>query len=320
MHITNVFSTSQNLFETFLQILNAMSLGFFFGILYYKTKNIWSVIFLHAFYDFALILSEMNVIKECTYTMPTFITTVVDSITMILMISIWLLTAYLIINKTSYPDKKVSRKKNPYIKFAIVGIIISFILMFVPFNEIIPGYVDNSICYSYKKIGDLDNYVVHYPSSRNYTIDIDREELEYVENEKQEVFTEYKINNYNIEFEIKSGVLFIKNKNTESKYETKFKNVKDIEILENGDTYLVVILSSDNNDTVYFSNYITKTNISNKEDFLDSLESSFIEFALPEVYKIGYITFDESEVKYPYIESNDNEEFIIKNGELFIVE
>ena len=319
MHIINILG-NQGLYETIIQMLNATTLGFLLGCLYYKTKNIWSVIILHAFYDFALILAEMNVIKECTYTMPTFITTVVDSISILLMISIWLLCAYLIIIKTDYPGKKASKKKNPYIKYAVSGIIISFLLMFIPFDKIIPGYVDNSICYSYKKTSDLDNYIIHYPSLRNYNIDVDREELEYVENEDQEVFEEMKINNYNLEFEVNRGSLFINNKNTNESYETKFDKVKSVEVLQNSDTYVVIIHSNYNDDTIYYSNFITENNISNKKDFLEEFESSFIEYAVPIIENVGYITFDESEIKYPYFESTDGEEFIIKNGELFIVE
>lgn len=75
MHITNL--GAQTTFETILQIINATAIGVLFGSIYYKTKNIWTVIFLHSFYDFSIFLGEMNMIKDCTYNEPTFGVTLV---------------------------------------------------------------------------------------------------------------------------------------------------------------------------------------------------------------------------------------------------
>ena len=315
MHIVNILG-NQGLFETLLQVMNATALGFLFGCIYYKTKNIWSIIFLHAFYDFTLIISEMNVIKDCTFTIPTFTTTMVDLLSIIILMSIWLLTALLIIRKTNYPDKKVSKKENPTTKYVVAGIIIALIMSFIPFSELIPGYVNNTICYTYKELNDLDNYTIHYPSERNYSIKLEKEEKTFVQDEDNQVFEEYNNNSYNFDFIIESNKLYVINKNTEYKKELYFDNVSSILILNN---YEIVVLSTTNSDTVYYSNYITYDNINNKDSYLYDLEDSFIEYSVPEIKKLGYITFDDSDTEYPYL-YNDKNEFIIKNGELFIVE
>ena len=69
IHFTNIID--QTILETILQVINAISLGMLLGAIYYKTKNIWAVIFLHAFYDFAIFLNQISYVKDCTYSTPT---------------------------------------------------------------------------------------------------------------------------------------------------------------------------------------------------------------------------------------------------------
>ena len=69
MHISNLL-TGQSLFQTITQILQATSIGILFGSIYYRSKNIWSVIFLHGLYDFSIMLSDINLVKDCTYGTP----------------------------------------------------------------------------------------------------------------------------------------------------------------------------------------------------------------------------------------------------------
>ena len=64
VHLTNALS-GQDIITTLMQVLQASSLGILLGSIYFITKNIWSVVFLHAFYDFAIMLSEVNSYKDC---------------------------------------------------------------------------------------------------------------------------------------------------------------------------------------------------------------------------------------------------------------
>ena len=63
MHITNLFATPQGFVDTLMQILQALASGFLFGSIYYRTKNIWTLAFLHGFFDFSLMLAEVNTLK-----------------------------------------------------------------------------------------------------------------------------------------------------------------------------------------------------------------------------------------------------------------
>ena len=65
MHITNIFQ-GQTVFETVMQIIQATSLGFLLGSIYFRSKNIWAVVFLHTFYDFSFMFPEVNSLKDCT--------------------------------------------------------------------------------------------------------------------------------------------------------------------------------------------------------------------------------------------------------------
>lgn len=320
VHVINILN-NQSFLETLFQIANACSLGFLLGCIYYRTKNIWSLVFLHAFYDFALILSEMNVIKDCTYTMPNFSTSIVNSITNILMIIIWLTTAIIIINKTNFPDERVSKKRNKNNKYLVVTIILSFLLMFVPFERIIPGYEKNIICYTFKTTTPLELYTAHIPSYETYKISLTREDPTYVVNDKGEVSLSKTYNNYELYFTEEDGELYLVNKNTSQKYNLGYTDVTNIEILKNNDVYLIVIVSDYNDGTIYYSNYITDYNLSNDKNYLEDVSYSFIEYAVPKIDKLGYITFEYNlEKKIPYLLSEDGKEFIIKNGELFLIE
>lgn len=318
MHIVNALG-NQGLFETLLQIMNATSIGFLFGCIYYKTKNIWTVIFLHSFYDFTLLLSDMNTIKDCTYSVPTFITSITDFISISILIGIWLLTSLLIIDKTNYPDKKASRKSKSYKKYAIAGIIGLLLLSMISFNEIIPGYVDNVTCYMYKEADSIDYYTVHYPSKRDYYITYSREDPMYVVDNNDVVSLSSSINNFDLEFKIDSNRLIVKNNKTKYTKKFDFKKIVDLEILHNEDEFTIVLLSNENDDTVYYSNYINYNNLSNDNSYIDEIENSFKEFALPKINNLGYITIDDTQYKYPLFLSDSDEKFIIKNDGIFII-
>lgn len=70
IHLSNILA-GQDLFTTIIQVIQATSAGLLLGSIYYKTKNIWAVIFLHGIYDFCLMLGDLNLIKDCTFNTPT---------------------------------------------------------------------------------------------------------------------------------------------------------------------------------------------------------------------------------------------------------
>ena len=301
MHIMNL--GTQTVFETILQVINAVALGLLLGSIYYKTKNIWSVIFLHALYDFAIFLGEMNLVKDCTYNTPTFGVTLVNCFGIIVVSAIWVLSAILVLRKTDFPRKKAKKRINNSI--IIASIMIAFVLLFLPIEKLVPEYEDYKVCYDYNTIESFNNYTTHYPSYDRY----------YIESKKEDS-DEY---NYNFEFSINNGRVVIKNLITNISVTLKYKNVINLEVLENETDYLIVVHTYENESTIYYSDYLDKAEIINEDYYLDGIKSSFKKFEFPEVSNVGYITLDDTGYKYPFIVSVNSDYFIIKNGELYLI-
>ena len=63
-HLVNVFS-GQDLFTSIMQVIQTSAIGILFCSVYYASRNIWSLVFLHSFYDFSILLGEVNSYKDC---------------------------------------------------------------------------------------------------------------------------------------------------------------------------------------------------------------------------------------------------------------
>ncbi|MBR4178522.1 MAG: CPBP family intramembrane metalloprotease [Bacilli bacterium] len=308
MHITNL--GAQTTFETILQIINATAIGVLFGSIYYKTKNIWTVIFLHSFYDFSIFLGEMNMIKDCTYNEPTFGVTLVSSIGMVLVSLLWILNAILVIKKTNFPDKRASKNKS--INTVKLLIVIVFIIALLPFENFFKEeYEDYEVCYNYTKIDMPKNYTIHSPNFKSYNIE------KIVETEE----TYMNIFNYRYLVYLENGKVKMKNINTNYEVTFSFKDITDIEVIESENRFMLVFLSSENESTIYYSDYIERMNMSDENSYLDSMEEKFKKYELPEVSRIGYITIDHNDlIKYPFISSLYYDYFMIKDGELYLLD
>ena len=315
MHISNV--GVQTVYETVLQVINATAIGILLGSIYYKTKNIWSVIFLHAIYDFAIFLGEINLVKECTYNTPSFGVTVVDCIGIIAVSLLWIFNAVLVLRKCNFPDKKASRKNNNDI---FICIVISFIVIFIPFDKLVPDYNDYEVCYTYNEIDPLEDYVEHYPHYSFYKIEGNKKEEVFEETVNGKVVERVQEENFDYIFELNdNGIVEIENNLTEYKTSLKYNDVVDLEVLENEKGYIVVVLTSENQSTIYYSDFIKKNDVRQGEDYLEEFKNSFIKYEFPELGSVGYVTIDDTNTKYPYMVSTNNDKFIIKNRELYII-
>ncbi len=308
MHITNIYM--QSLFETILQIINATALGILLGSIYYKTKNIWSVICLHAMYDAAIIIGEMNLIKDCTYNDPTLGVTIVNGIGIILISAIWILSAVLVLRKTNFPDKKPSKSNDNRI---VTAIVILFFSLFIPLENFVPEYSEYKVCYSYNEIEKNKDYTLHFPYYNEYEIEYEKEIETTNELDKTTELFNYK-------FTLNSdNTISIKNEINDYETKLKYNDVVNFELLENENNYLFVVQTSENETTIYYSDFITKDNLEQGSDYLEKFKESFKIFELPEINSLGYATLDNTNTKYPYMISSNNDYFIIKNSELYLI-
>ena len=118
MHLTNLLA-GQDLLTTMMQFVQTTAIGILFGTVYYKTRNIWAMIFLHSFYDFSVLLSEVNLVTDCGY-----VSNVPISITAASMVaSIILSLIYLLYSASIFEEKKTKIYNN--------GIFILIALFFI---------------------------------------------------------------------------------------------------------------------------------------------------------------------------------------------
>ena len=319
MHLINVLTTSQGLVFTILQIINATTLGFYLGIIYYKTKNIWSVIFLHAFYDFALFLGEVNMVKDCTTGTLSNDVILANAISIGLLSLFWILSAAYVIKKCNFPDAKASKKKKGN-ALLITGIVVFGIMSLIPFEALAEGYEDAYVCYEYDITEKPENYTLHFPSYEEYVMEHERESNSLIMSDDGNDFKEVVVlNKYNISVSLDNfGTLHIKNNNTG--YERKFESgITSYEVIENDDVFTILLAKDELETTIYYSDYTIKNNMTNDDSFIDEIVDSFIKYDLPLINEIGYITVDDAEYKYPVFYSESNY-FIIKNGDLFLMQ
>ena len=320
MHLVNALTTSQGLLLTVFQVINAMSLGFYLGIIYYKTKNIWSVIFLHAFYDFALLISEVNMVKDCFVGNLSNEFIIASAFNIIMLSAFWIISSILVIKKCNFPDAKASRKKKTN-ALLLTAVIVFGILGFIPFEEFAEGYDSSYICYEYESYKIEEGYTTHFPHYDKYEMKYEKEEKSLVmsdenTNDVKEVIT---LNKYNITLELDLfGTLHIINNNTG--YEKEFEeDITFFEVIENNDAFTILLSKDTIETTIYYSDYTIKNNMTDEDSFIDEIVDSFISYELPLINEIGYITIGESDYKYPMFYSDTYDYFIIKSGDLYLI-
>ncbi len=313
IHLVNI--AIQDAFTTLLQVLQATAIGFMFGSIYYKTKNIWTVAFLHGLYDFSIFLGEVNLIKNCTYTLPNLPTSIVLLISLLILIIYFILSGVLVLMQT---DLKEKSKKTKDTSTIVLALIITFSCMFIPFDKLIKGYKDTEVCYEYTSTEMLKDFTVHYPYQKKYKINYKVDEVQY-NTIGEEPIKVYDTIDFEFELYRENKKIYIKNVNTGYKIELEYEDVYnyDYEVIEEENEYLILIHSNDGNTSkIYYSNYITKENMDNTDEYLNKLKNSFTEIVLPSLSEFGYLTTKETNYKYPVFLDLTNDFFIIKEDGL----
>ncbi len=160
-HVTNLLM-GQDLFTTILQVVQTFAIGILLGSMYYESGNIWSVIFLHGFYDFSILLGDVNLIKDCTMASTPLSITITSLVSSIILSAIYIAYSFIILNKNKEKEKK-------YIN--IVWLLVGCFFFFNVASNILLD--DNSsnyyVCYEYEEIS-LNNVETHYYSYDDYLI------------------------------------------------------------------------------------------------------------------------------------------------------
>ena len=305
-HITNVLY-GQDLFTTIMQVFQTIAIGLVLGSTYYVTKNIWAVIILHGFYDFALMLSDVFLYKDCSYVdnLPISIKIASIGISVVIVI-IYLTYTYILMQKTKInpllgmevtDEEKRKDKKNKELVIAIAAI--AGAIIYVPSIVLNAFNLDNMdeyyICYEYQE-KHIDNYETTYYNKDNF-----------------DVYLNYININFNIEDDkliIQAGEL---QKTIENDYIIEFIEYYD------GYTYHLAYIATDNIDyKVYYSNYLNN-DLYYIDNLLDNIIESFKEYDIPDANTLGILKDLDEGTVYPFVKTTIDDIFIINNDNIYVL-
>ncbi len=295
MHITNAFTTPQGILTTLVQVAQALTSGFLLGAVYYKSKNIWAGAFLHGFFDFSLMLGEVNVIKDCVNSEAT------DMMILSAVASAFLMLFYVfsgIIALSSNYGKPVFKNSKKVKIVGIIGAILSIIL-FMASNVVGSMFVKNQemICYEYTEYETEYDYDVVTSKRNMYEFGT----------------TEY---SYKLLFEDDKLTLY----NGSNSVDLEFKGTLiDYVVVDNID-YVDIIVEVYDGEYIIYHTSLDSEDYDNTEKYLKEVKDSFKRVDVPELTDIGYVVFDDKEVYYPYVVSEIGDEFLIdRDGVIYII-
>lgn len=296
VHITNALS-GQDIITTLMQVLQASSLGILLGSIYFITKNIWSVVFLHAFYDFAIMLSEVNSYKDCiNSTDISMIMLIFTLVVSLIYVVIYLVGAYLNLQKrhvNEYIGEEVTDeiivKDGENATKAKKLVIVVIVLLFLASPLIPADEVENfQICYTYENV-DINGEI-------NFALD-----NEFVLNDVKLYVDDYNLVMESIDGENKTVI------------ETLENDIYDIYVYEIDSNYHILLNA---NEILYYG-VVNKDSVAVTSEFTSILINSFQKYDVPEIMDIGKL--ESNDGVYPLIKSYVSDYFIIKDDKVMVI-
>lgn len=295
IHMTNIFS-GQPLATTILQTISAIAIGITLGAIYFRSNNIFSVAMIHSFWDFSILIKEVNLFRDCT---PPSSMSLNDIVILVFEIVGFLAMAGILLRKEKLNEmlevkntSKETKEHDKKLKLALfIVIILSLGIEFIPTLNVTEG-----TCYEYGKI-KIDNYKVTYSNFDKYMLSFNDNVYKY----------EIYIN--------KDNKIEIKNILSNKIEKLDIDNVSQLIVYENKESYSIIIkygLDQYGSEIKYTE--IPKIDFSYKDDLLSN--SKFTNYSLPVVSEIGYLEKDKSTYKYPYFKCKKAPSYIIENGEV----
>jgi membrane protease YdiL (CAAX protease family) len=312
MHIVNI-SAGQTLVETIIQIINATFLGVFFALIYYKTKNIWSVVIIHAFWDFGVMLGDSTRLVDCVPGTMTNSILIYHCIVAVIIVIAASGICYWIYKQTQLNEKKSKISKSMYIIIPIVSSI-----LYIGSDFITPKEYENFYhcpVYETKKIdGELE---VQYYMHSKYVIEhskiinnINTPNSAYIPNAKEKYSFTLSLNEETFEIELQ-------NDTTKEKIVLTESMVYNYLIIDNKESY-VILIQNDINKVLY--GIYNKDEITNDKNYLENVKNQLKEYYVPNISQIGSVTFGSSDYKYAQIQTTIYDKlYFDEKGTLYLV-
>lgn len=222
IHLTNLFY-GQDFLTTITQFIQTTSIGILFGTLYYLTRNIWALAFLHGFYDFSVLLNEANLVTECGYIdNVSSIITASSIVASIILSIIYLVYSIIIFKKENHEETK---KYNNLIYLMIIIYFISNAIFSMISLDIDKYYICPE--YEEKTIEKIETHYYSYDDFyyNNLHIYKDKEKVR-IKNELENIDIVLDVENVERVVVIDNNLLIITYENT--KYKLYYNNLDDL--------------------------------------------------------------------------------------------
>ena len=304
MHFMNYFA-GRDLISTILQVVSAVTFGIYIGSIYFKTKNIWTCVFLHGLWDFAVLMMTLNKSISCgTMSEPTAV--IPQLIAIVIMDLPGILTALKLLERVSL-EKTINPKKR-FTEEEIAGS--------ERFNKVVSSIQLVIVSILSTTFIFIGVFLVGSPETKDACMLYETEIVSNVSFTDID-YTNYDllINDYSYNIEAFEDKIVITDKEYGGKIEVYIPNIHSFAVIELDGKYIIEVLARPNEDgMVFYSDYIN-TSVVGSENFLENLKSSFTSLELPSVRDIGYYTTVNNE-KYLWYRTI-YETYYIKKGKTF---
>ncbi len=290
LHSINVLSGEMSSVDVIVQIISAAASGIGFGTIYYKTKNIWSVIFLHAFWDFSIMLSQTSTVSAVSMSAK-------GSAIINLIFGILLAVVELGIIRPFRKDIVNSDPKNgKVIGNGIVLGLIYFALM------IVFAVVESS---NVGKTYEFDQ--INFNSTKITTDDIVTYRIKTPDSD----FSVEK-SNYSLSFDTDSKSLLFKNDITKDSIKLTDDYVDDYILVEHDDDYILAfVVTDDASNHIFKYEFIDKSDLSDDKSFLKDIHDKLKTYAISDSGKLVTIEDGDNGDFYVAVKTDDYGYFVL---------
>ena len=266
MHIMNV-GAGQSIPSTIIQVMGAAATGIVFGVIYYKTKNIWAVVFLHAFWDFASLLNMIAPVYD-----KAEVTTNITIVGMVFTILMTMAELIVVIPHIKNIDAKPKTGLVVGLSCVAFVLYIAFFLVNAVFT------VNTGTVYKYESI-NIEQYATTYDNYDEYYINQSQFAFKLAKNEQNNLVITNLNSNYSIELECHDLV--------------------DYMIMEQEDQYIIAFVDFVDTSNSYLKyKYIPIVTLSNNNSFLDSIKANLNKYLLPDAMVLGIISDRANNTSY----------------------
>ena len=256
---------------------------------------------MHGFYDFAVLLSDVNYIKDCGFgdhvTMNVAITTIVASTLLSIIYIIYAIylfrksNIYPILNKEISEEEKLKERKTNALCITLIWGVLVILLVF---NATSTYLFENDVTSSYECVTYKEK---SFAKKELHFFDYDEYTFKVTSDYADTLFSLY----------IKNNNLYIKNLNTND----VIKLNKDKEVLKVAvyDNQIIYLATSGSDYYLYVKNLTDLSDINDK----------FKKYEISPAQNIGYLYDADNDIKYPMVESTVHDLFVVEKNKMYIV-